>query len=68
MKMRIGIPTLGASLPTFNIGTVCADCAAAWTKTFKGKGNIVFIVTDEVLDCDECEGEELTAELSSEVG
>ena len=66
MSIKIGIPTLSATLPTFNLGTVCADCASAWTKTYKGKANVVYILTNEVLECEECEGEELTAELSEE--
>jgi len=51
------------ALPSIDIGTVCADCGAAWEKTYEGYADVVFVETDEVLECDECEGEELTAEL-----
>ena len=66
MKQTIGIPSIQARLATWDIGMVCRDCASAWIKTFKGKGNIVFILTDEVLKCAECEGEALTTESSED--
>jgi len=51
------------ALPSIDIGTVCADCGAAWVATYEGYASVCFVETDEVLECDECEGEELTAEL-----
>jgi len=66
VKQTIYIPTIQATLPTYDIGVVCRDCASAWIKTFEGRGNIVFILTDEVLKCGECEGQALTAELSED--
>jgi len=61
MKMTIGIPTMSQTLPTCHIGTVCADCLSAWANTYKFKVNVVFILTNKVFECDECQGEELTA-------
>jgi len=46
-------------LPTFHIGTVCHQCGLNWADTFRGKAIITHEITEDVWECEECEGESL---------
>jgi len=46
-------------MPTFHIGTVCEQCGPAWEDTFRGKVIITYEITEDIGECEECEGESL---------
>tara|TARA_R100001143_G_C3335495_1_gene121587 strand:+ start:839 stop:1081 length:243 start_codon:yes stop_codon:yes gene_type:complete len=46
-------------MPSLHIGTVCQQCGLDWADTFRGKAIITYEITEDILECEECEGESL---------
>ena len=44
-------------MPSFHIGTVCYQCGQNWADTFRNKAIITYEITEDILECEEFEGE-----------